>query len=77
MIFGIWGVLVVLLNNFHNERNECLNENLTTLRKVAPLFEEVNQFLTKVALTMVISEELEKLGRDSGRHLCNELLIKL
>ena len=41
-VFGVWRVLIVLVNDLHDERNECLDENLTALRKVAPLLEQIH-----------------------------------
>ena len=65
MIFCIWGVLIVLLHDLHDERNERFDENLATLRKIAPLLKEVDEFLTEVALAVMVSEKLEELRGDN------------
>ena len=66
-----------MLHNLHDERNERFDENLATLRKIAPLLKEVDEFLAEVTLAVMVSEKLEELRRDNGRHMGNELLIKL
>lgn len=38
-IVGIWCVVVVLVDNLHNEWNKSGYEDLVTLSKVAPFFE--------------------------------------
>ena len=69
--------MVILINDLHDERDDSLYEDVPTLTEIAPLFEKVHKFLTEVSLTVVVLEELEKLWGDRGRHLSNELLIKL
>ena len=74
-ILRIRRILVVLIDYLHDKGNECLDENLTTLRKVAPFLKQVNQFLAKIALTVMISKELEKLWCNLGRHRGYQLFV--
>ena len=57
-IIAIRSILVVLFNNLHDERDKSLNEYLAALGKVAPFLEQVNELLSKVSFTMVVTEEL-------------------
>ena len=66
-----------MLHNLHDERNERFDENLATLRKIAPLLKEVDEFLAEVTLAVMVSEKLEELRRDNWRHMGDELLIQL
>ena len=56
LILRVRRILVILIDYLHDKGNECLNENLTTLRKVAPFLKQVNQFLAKIALTVMVSK---------------------
>ena len=53
--------MIVLIDYLHDKGNECFDEDLAALCEVAPLFEQIHQLLTKVTLTVIVSEELKKL----------------
>ena len=58
LVFSVWRVLVILINDLHDEGNERFDKYLTALREVAPFLEKIHQLLAKVALTMMVPEEL-------------------
>ena len=62
LIVRIRRVFVVLVYNLHYEGDECLDEDFPALRKVAPLFEQIDQFLSQVTFTVVVLEKREQHG---------------
>ena len=46
LILCIWRILVILIDDFHDKRNKCLDKDLPTLCEIAPLFEQIHQLLT-------------------------------
>ena len=66
---------IVVLHYLHNERNECVGENISALIIVAPELEQVQEFLAKTAFIMESSEELQQPGSCLGSHLGNGFFI--
>lgn len=56
LVLHIWSVLVILLDNLHDERDESLDKDLAAFAEVTPFFEEVDELLAKVTLTVVVAE---------------------
>lgn len=59
VVLGVRCVLVVLVDNLHDEGDEARDENLAALSEIAPLFEKVDKLLSQVTFVMVVLEQFE------------------
>lgn len=76
-IFLIRCRIVVTLNDFNNEWDKCINEDISAVIELAPMLKQVHQFLAKTSFIVLSFEDLKKFWSDLGSHLGNCVLIKL
>jgi hypothetical protein len=75
LIIYIGSVLIVVVNDFHNEWNESVYKYIPASVIIAPDLEEVEEFIGKATLTVIVSEKFKQLWCDLRCHLSNNILI--
>lgn len=77
LVILVWCLVVIGLDNFHDEGNECVDEDIAAIVVLAPLLEQVQKLLTKISLAVLVLKNLQQLGCDLRRHLGHGLLVDL